>query len=404
VADTVLAYKRYSIKFDFIGICLTAPENVKYKYTLEGFETEWNQADARTKTISYPKLEDGHYTFKLLSCNNDGIWNSEAVKYSFTIQRPVWKSPWFFVLTGFILAASVVLVIRWRTQSLVRLSMRLEKMVDEKTWLLKKEKENVEKINAIVEEQNRDITDSIHYAKRIQEAMLPSRLQILEKADAFILYKPRDIVSGDFYWFLEMNDSFIIAVVDCTGHGVPGAFMSLIGSTLLNNIITDHGEKKPASILEMLNKRIIESLHQGDQASTKDGMEVALCRISLDFKKLAFAGAGRPLYLVRKGELVEYSGSIYSVGGAQEVHRTSYFEHEVELQKGDMLYLFSDGFADQFGGDRNRKFSTRALKDLLVQIASQEPSEQEKALDRAITGWKRDYMQIDDILVMGIKI
>ncbi|HEY6161728.1 MAG TPA: two-component regulator propeller domain-containing protein [Bacteroidia bacterium] len=404
VNDTILPYKKYSIKFDFLGICLSAPENVKYKYMLDGFESEWNQVDSRSRIATYPKLEEGHYTFRLLSCNNDGIWNSEPVTFSFTIKRPVWKSPWFFIFTGLVLTSLVYFLIRWRTRSLVRLSMRLERMVDEKTWLLKKEKENVEKINAIVEEQNRDITDSIHYAKRIQEAMLPSRKLILEKTNAFILYKPRDIVSGDFYWYSEKGNSQLIAVVDCTGHGVPGAFMSLIGSTLLNNIVKDHAETRPSFVMERLNSAIINSLHQDDQYSTKDGMEVALCSLDLAAKKLVFAGAGRPMYLVRNKTLTEFEGSIYSAGGAQEIHETPYEEHEVQLQPGDMIYIFSDGYADQFGGEKNRKFSTRALKELLVQVSVLAPNEQEKALDEAIMNWKKDNMQIDDILVLGIKI
>ena len=405
VSDTVLSYKNYSIRFDFLGVCLTNPENVRYRYILEGFDPEWVEVDARVRTANYPKLEDGKYTFKLLARNNDGIWNAMPVTYTFTISKPIWKSIWFFAILTIILGVSIFLFIKWRTRSLVKLSMRLERMVDEKTYLLKKEKENVEQINAVVEEQNRDITDSIVYAKKIQEAMLPSQLDVLSKINAFIFYQPRDIVSGDFYWYYDTPDSLIIAVMDCTGHGVPGAFMSVIGSTLLNKIVKDANLTKPSLILESLNTNIIESLHQNvDQYSARDGMEAAICSLDLKNKKVRFGGAGRPMYLVRKGELLEFHGSIYSAGGAQEIHETSYHDHEVQLFEGDMIYMFTDGYSDQFGGDKNRKFSSKNLKNLFIRISTQDIDVQEKMIRDTIIEWKGDTMQIDDMLVMGIKI
>lgn len=404
-ADTVMPYRSHSVKFDFVGISLTEPGEVRYRYILEGFETDWNEVDASVTSVSYPKLEDGKYTFKLLARNNDGVWNSTPVSYSFSISKPVWKQWWFFLLAFAVTAVAVFLIIRWRTNSLVRLSLRLERMVDEKTLLLKKEKENVEKINEVVEEQNRDITDSINYALKIQEAMLPSKKEILEKINAFIFYAPRDIVSGDFYWYSETKDSLIIAAVDCTGHGVPGAFMSLIGSTLLSKIVNDYGQTKPAEILKLLNRNVTESLHQNTgHYSSKDGMEMALCSFDLKRMKMVFAGAGRPLVFVRDGELVEYQGSIFSVGGAQDVDMVFYQEKEIDIRKGDMIYLFTDGYPDQFGGEKNRKFSTKRLKELLVGVSQMDISEQEWAMKVALEEWKGDTMQIDDILVMGIKI
>jgi ligand-binding sensor domain-containing protein/serine phosphatase RsbU (regulator of sigma subunit) len=403
--DTILPAGNYALKFDYLGVSQTHPENIRYRYMLEGFETEWNNVNAQNRTAVYPKLGDGEYTFKLQACNNEGIWNARPVVFNFKIRKYFWKTAWFFLLASAMLFALLLLLIQWRTRNLQRQSAHLERLVSKKTEQLKKEKERVEKINHIIEAQNTDITDSINYAKRIQEAMLPSRKEIHDNLNCFVFYKPRDIVSGDFYWYSELSGARIVAAVDCTGHGVPGAFMSLIGSTLLKNIITESGQGSPAGILEMLNKKIIESLHQiNSNFTSNDGMEIVLCNIQPDGRKVVFAGANRPLYLVRKGELREYGGSSFPIGGLAEAYTATYTAHSIDTEPGDMLYLTTDGFADQFGGGKNRKFSSKRMKELFSRIASLPVESQEEAISVEFENWKGEGMQIDDILVMGIQL
>ncbi|MEO1653263.1 MAG: SpoIIE family protein phosphatase, partial [Bacteroidota bacterium] len=213
-----------------------------------------------------------------------------------------------------------------------------------------------------LEKKNKDITSSIEYAQRIQEAILPGD-KLIGKGfvEHFVLYIPKDIVSGDFYWFADKNEHALIAAVDCTGHGVPGAFMSIIGYSNLNKIVIEQGLTDPASILKKLDQEVTEVLKQQETDSrSRDGMDLALCSLNIYEKKMKFAGAYRPLYLIREGELQEYKGSPFPIGGNFKYKRKKVFKsHEIHLHKGDSLYIFSDGFVDQFGGPENRKYMTK---------------------------------------------
>lgn len=256
-----------------------------------------------------------------------------------------------------------------------------------------------------IEEQKSNIEDSIHYAKRIQTAILPTSKQIYESfKDHFVLYKPKDIVSGDFYWSARKGNKDIFVVADCTGHGVPGAFMSMIGNTLLNKIVNTNNITKPNEVLDNLRDEVIKSLNQkGSDHESKDGMDVVYC--SIDQKKMTvdFAGANNPLFLVRNGELHIYKGDKQPVGYFIAGIRP-FTNHHIKVQKGDQIYLFTDGYQDQFGGDHDRKFMTKNFKALLTDIADNDSSEQKEKLDNTIENWMVNSRQIDDILVVGIKI
>lgn len=256
-----------------------------------------------------------------------------------------------------------------------------------------------------IEEQKSNIEDSIHYAKRIQTAILPTSKQIYESfKDHFVLYKPKDIVSGDFYWSAKKGNKDIFVVADCTGHGVPGAFMSMIGNTLLNKIVNTNNITKPNEVLDNLRDEVIKSLNQkGSDHESKDGMDVVYC--SIDMKKMTadFAGANNPLFLVRDGELHIYKGDKQPVGYFIAGIRPFTNRH-IKLKKGDQIYLFTDGYQDQFGGDHDRKFMTKNFKTLLTDIADNDSSEQKEKLDNTIENWMVNSRQIDDILVVGIKI
>jgi serine phosphatase RsbU (regulator of sigma subunit) len=266
--------------------------------------------------------------------------------------------------------------------------------------ILEKQKEEIHQKNIL-------ITDSIDYAKTIQEAILPDDEKLSNYIpDHFILYKPKAIVSGDFYWVGEKGTKIICAVADCTGHGVPGAFMSLLGHNILENVIQRDISVDPGSILTALNKEIVTRFSKGKERETvKHGMDIALISIDSTSQQLEYAGAKNPLYLVRENTLMEVKADRLSTGVVSKDHsEVKYTNHNETLQKGDVLYLFSDGFPDQKGGPDKKKFFYQPFKDLLVSVHQLPVEEQQRRLDTAITNWIGDGEQVDDILVMGIKI
>ncbi len=261
----------------------------------------------------------------------------------------------------------------------------------------------LEETKKIIEEKNKDILDSIRYARRIQEAIMPDKeLLNIYFPEAFIFYQPKDIVSGDFYWFLEKYHKFFIAAVDCTGHGVPGAFMSVIGSNLLNQILNEYSILEPEAILDHLNFRVQTALKQDQNAETKDGMDIAFCSIDQENDLLQYAGANRPLWLVRNGELIKYEADKIPIGGGQFGDH-SYKGNTISLQNGDLIYIFTDGFVDQFGGGQNKKYTSKRFAELILEICNQPLKTQFELIQKSFLDWKGKEEQTDDVLVIGIK-
>jgi ligand-binding sensor domain-containing protein/serine phosphatase RsbU (regulator of sigma subunit) len=396
-------YDDYSVKVDYIAISFTDPAKVNFKYRLLGQDTIWRYTNS--KSMEFPKLNDGEYTFELLAANSDNVWNSKPAKISFVVKPPYWKRAWFYSSVLLLTVSLSYSVTRYRTKSLVEAKQLLEQKVNEKTALLQKEKAIVEKIKGQLEIKNKNVTDSINYAQRIQESILPSKASITAAFEkSFIYYKPRDIVSGDFYWFCETPDDYLIAAVDCTGHGVPGAFMSLVGSTLLNELVSNKKITTPSFILSKLNSSIIKVLRQkADYNSSHDGMDMAICSISKRKDKIKFSGALRPMYHVRNKVLTELKGNPYFIGGHYENLNKSFVDEEIDIRPGDSIYIFSDGFVDQFGGENMKKFSTKRFKSLLTAISEKPGDQQMEWLDEAFNQWKGKEEQVDDVLVIGIK-
>lgn len=266
---------------------------------------------------------------------------------------------------------------------------------------LRMEKEIRDK-NAIIEQKNKDITDSINYAKKIQQAILSDINEIKNHLpNSFILFKPKDIVSGDFYWFSHCDNVTFIAAADCTGHGVPGGFMSMIGNTFLNEVVNEKKIMRPDQILNELREKVIHGLRQkGDLLESKDGMDISLCAINGN--QLLFAGANNPLWLIRENEIKEFAADKQPIGIYP--NPSPFTLHTEQLQKGDALYLFSDGYPDQFGGPKTKKFGYRNFRELLISIQDKSMDEQKKIVDEIIEKWKGNLDQVDDILVIGIKI
>ena len=253
--------------------------------------------------------------------------------------------------------------------------------------------------------EQKKITESITYASKIQAAVLPpADLIRLYFPDHFIFFQPRDIVSGDFYWFSVSKNRIYFAAVDCTGHGVPGAFMSMLGFTMLNQIVSANEDLTAAEILNQLRDDVKEALHQkGSMSEPHDGMDLALCIYNTSEFTLQYSGARNPLYLIRSGELIQYSGDLMPIGHAGKFESRSFTNHIIQLQKEDLVYLFSDGFTDQFGGDHGQKFKRSLFKQTLLAIHKEGLDKQEILLKETLDSWKLDYEQVDDILVLGVR-
>jgi PAS domain S-box-containing protein len=255
-----------------------------------------------------------------------------------------------------------------------------------------------------IQNKNKKITESINYAKRIQTAILPNN-RVINRAlpDSFILYKPRDVVSGDFPWFVQIKDDIFIAAVDCTGHGVPGALLSLIGYFLLNDIVRSRKITEPGKILDLLDEGVTTTLRQDEDATTKDGMDIALCKINMAAGVVEYAGAHRPMYIMKNGVMDEVKGNKFPIGGGIYKNQTNFTNTRVELQKGDSIYFSSDGFPDQFGGPEGRKFGPKRTREIIERVHKQPMKEAMEVFDAEWEGWRGETKQTDDVLLIGIK-
>jgi serine phosphatase RsbU (regulator of sigma subunit) len=258
-------------------------------------------------------------------------------------------------------------------------------------------------INDILDEKNHDIMSNITYAKKIQDALLPADKNMKETLhDSFNLYYPKDLVSGDFYWIHSDKNDIYFAAVDCTGHGVSGAFMSIIGLTLLDEVIVKQGIKELDKVLNTMREYIITSLHQtGEAGETRDGMDIAICKLSGN--KIEFAGAHNPLIIIRNNELIEIKGDAQPIG-FYTGEKAPFTKHEYLLEKGDMIYVFSDGFQDQFGGPKGKKYMAGKFKKLLLRINEQSSADQYQSLADEFQSWKGDHEQVDDVCVIGVRV
>lgn len=553
----VLPAKTQRIEIKFTGLSFTSPKNVKLKYMLVGFDTSWVSAEGRREAF-YTSLPPKNYEFKVISSNNDGIWNHDAATLKFTQLQFFYTTWWFILLIIILLIGIISLIFYIRSREVIRRNNELEKMVHtrtaeieqknieitlqseqlqivnselEKLSLVARETDNsivicdekgniewvndgftklfgyqleefikekgtnlinasyneninllfahcinlkesityttfnstkngqniwvqttltpildesknisrliaidtditklklaeqeityqkeeilaqsekLEKTNQELESKNGQIIDSINYAKLIQEALLPSKKHIKERFnDYFILFRPRDIVSGDFYWFIEKNNYIYLAVADCTGHGVPGAFMTMIGNTMLNEIVAHNQTPLPSEILTELNEKIKFSLNQADNSVTKgDGMDISLCCFKPDDNKLQISCANHTVLVITKNdEVKELSEGGLTIGRLFKTKTDKTFkDFTLELNEIKNIYLFSDGFSDQFGGSNFKKFGSERLKQLLIKNHSIPMDEQLLVLNKELDSWQGNRKQIDDITVVGLKL
>jgi ligand-binding sensor domain-containing protein/serine phosphatase RsbU (regulator of sigma subunit) len=388
--------KRYNIVVNYVGINLKDPDKVYYETILENYDNKWSEMTTQREARYAPS--DGRYHFQMRSVNEDGLSHEVPISFELLIKKPFWRT-WWFILSFVALASGlVILIVREREKAHRKIQTYLEKELEARTSVVLKQKDKIEL-------QNLEITDSINYAKRIQTSILPDFTKLSETfKEAFLLFRPRDIVSGDFYWFDKFSeDKFMLICADSTGHGVPGAFMSMIGSTLLQDIVTRQRITKPSEILKMLDTQIFSTLNQNVELGvSNDGMDMVVCEINTKKRHIRFASAMRPVILVLDGEPLYVRGNRSSVGGESVIEKF-FDDQEYYLNEGDSIYLFSDGLPDQFGGTAGRKMKISRLKKLIEDVASLPLSGQKEVISKFFDEWKGDYDQVDDILLIGVR-
>jgi serine phosphatase RsbU (regulator of sigma subunit) len=424
-------YKNNALKFIILSPFYAKPDGVEYQYYIEGLIDKWSNWSNNT-IIDLPYIPYGHYKLFVRARNILGKI-SEPQSISFKINKPFWLQWWFISIEVILIFLLIVIIIRMREAKLRRDKEILEQKVKERTQTIEEQKEEIEaqrdalaiqneeilqqkeEIEAQRDEieaqrdrivkQNEEIKASIYYAQRIQSAVMPSK-ELLDKwlKEYFILFKPRDIVSGDFYWATQKDGKIIVAAADCTGHGVPGAFMSMLGISFLNEIVGNGDIIQANIILEELRTYIKNTLFQtGKENEQKDGMDMSLCIFDFKNNILQFAGAYNPVYYITEGELTEIKGDKMPIG-IYVADEKSFENKEIKIKKNDVIYICSDGYEDQFGGTEGRKFMAKSFKKLLLEIHKKPMEDQKEILNSRFEEWKGSYPQIDDVLLIGIRV
>ncbi len=399
-----IRYQRNTmIQVDYAALEYTYPVANTYRIFLDGHDDDW-RAVSRENKVNFSNLSPGTYTLKVIGANNDGVLNNEPTELIIHVEPPLWMSSYayaFYIIFGILLIQTLI---NYRIRNYRKAYRALnEKAVDKKK--IEVQKESLTRIH-------QSLTDSISYAKRIQEAMIPSEEMVRKNLpDSFIYFRPKDIVSGDFYWTYCTDGKMFFAAVDCTGHGVPGAFMSIIGYDLLKNIVEIQGEHCTANILNRLSKEVALTFQKngkdGDlnKQSIADGMDISLIMLDKTNNTLQFSGAMSPLYLVRDNEIMTFKGDRFPIGYSDDTKTLSYSKQEIDVYPEDVLYLFSDGFADQFGGSEGKKFKYRRFRHLLLNIHKLPIEDQKAILHQKLEEWMgTEYEQVDDILIMGYRL
>lgn len=394
---------------EFAALDFLSPHKNMYAYRLEGFNNKWIYVDAEHRSVSYTNLNPGTYTFHVIASNGDGVWNNEGTSLTIIINPPFYLTWWFRILVAVGILGFFLAFYLWRTRSIRLRNMQLKEEVEYQTKKLRDINEELQLTAEELALQNtksrqlyEELTQSLEAAKVIQHAILPNKA-LLEKnlGKIDILFRPKDVVSGDFYWYNKVGDKDVIAVVDCTGHGVAGAFMTFVGYEILNQISRHHPESDPGKFLSELNQEILRSTTHY-QNGNQIGMDVSMCAIDWQRGTLHFAGANNPLYIVRRGEILIFKGDKQGIGGKQKTENYVFKTHQIELEPGDQLYLFSDGYADQLGGEYgDMKFLYSRFRDLLLEISAADTQKRLQIIAEKFDGWKMQQEQLDDVLVIG---
>ena len=428
---------------EFASLDFSIPQKNKYEYIMEGFDNDWSSIGTR-RFATYTNLPKGKYTFRVRATNCDDLWSDSVASIKIEILPPYWNTLWFKMLVLLFILSTIFVYIRLRIRKLKEDKDILEATVKERTIQLKEANEELnlqnEQISAqrdhlqifideltqkneeilaqrdeiheqsvLIEKKNINITASIAYAENIQHSILPefSLIQNLFP-DSFVLFKPKDVVSGDFYWLYETSEKVFFAVIDCTGHGVPGALMSVMGYAFLRKAIHESRNLSPADILTYLSIEIYSTLRKSKNANIKDGMDLALCALHKQTLMLEYAGAHNPILILRDNKIVKIKADNHPIGDPFTTTFTGFKNNSYQLFKNDILYLFTDGLVDQFGGPKGRKYSFKQFEQLVITNSSIPLLEQKEKIEKSIENWRTNYLKVfdqtDDITLLGLRI
>lgn len=443
-----LDYDQNFLSFDFTSVDYLIPEKNLYAFKMEGLNDDWiNLGNEHNATFT--NLYPGTYTLKVKATNNDGVWNDKGVSIQIVIKPPFWLTKAFYITVLIMLISAIIIFVKWREGKIRKEKSELEIKIRERTFDLVKERDKIINLNSelsirteevesqkkLVERKNREMLDSIEYAVRIQKALLPSSDFISNQVDSsFIYFKPKDIVSGDFYWsslaHINKEPIFYLLTGDCTGHGVPGAFMSLLNISYINEAVSEKNLFDTGLILDFIRAQLIKNLSRTDKNITSvDGMDCAFFSINKYNLVMNYSSANNPVWIVREYDRTESNHEIKNMvvlnkhiarNGKYYVlfegiidkmpvgkitdDISSFNSYNVQLQKGDSLYTFTDGIPDQFGGPRGKKFKYRQMEEMIIENSYQPMNLQMEIYKERIESWMGSYQQLDDILFIGIKI
>lgn len=402
--DLKLDYTHNSIQFTLNTDNIAEQKHMNYSYKLIGYDKDWTQLFSSNE-ITYRNLPDGDYSLVIKASLSNDFSSSKEFAYHFSVTPPFWKTTMFYVFIFLIAATLLYFFVINREKRLKREKLKLELEVKARTFEIENKKKEIELQNVLIQGINNDLTDSIKYAKRIQQTILPN-INVLKNyfSDSFVFYKPRNIVSGDYYWIKELNGLVYVAVVDCTGHGVPGAFMSLISSSILNESIDENiSHHSPAKMLEFLRREINIRLSQNASDQINDGLDISLICYNKDKGTIEYVNANRPLYIISNDELITLTSENVNIGGYADFDSVIPTK-TLSIKKDDLLFLFTDGITDQFGGERNKKYNPARLRQFLLMNNHLTLPELKEKLVKEIAEWQGSYEQTDDILLMGLKV
>ncbi len=407
-----LDFSENSLRFNFSAPVYVSKGKPLYRFFLKGFDkdtSDWTELTYK----DYTNIPSGKYCFTVEAKNEFGMYLKKS-SFDFQILIPVYRRWWTLIIYAFLLFGIIRIYMNWRIKAIKKERKVLEDTVKERTEEIEQSKEEIETQRDELFKQKQEIVDSINYAQRIQAAVLPSEELLNETLkNFFVFYKPRNIVSGDFYWAKKIKNFSFVVAADCTGHGVPGAFMSMLGSSFLNEIVSSRTLDSASNILNRLRLKVKKSLHQkGEEGEQKDGMDISLLIIDWDTFELQFAGAYNSLYIIRKNVVETNKEETYEViklkADRQPIgiylHEKDFTNHSFQLKKEDTIYALSDGYVDQFGGDLGGKFKSGRFENMLLSFQDKSLEEQKHIINRTFTKWKRDIEQVDDVLIIGIKI
>lgn len=403
-----LPYSHNDLTVEYAAPFFQQNNKMLFSYRLVGRDSSWSDWSGETK-IAFIDLPEQKYTFMVRALNQYGKVSLPA-SFAFTINPPWYRTSLIYFLYLICFCLIIVIATKFNSRRLLRKNANLEEIISLRTNEIVEKNHHLEKQNIEIRHQKQEITDSINYAKRIQQTILPDVSQITAALPkSFVLYQPKDIVSGDFYFFYNHVHEFsternlIIGAADCTGHGVPGAMVSVVCSNALNRSVKEYGLCDPGKILDKVRELVLDSFGKS-HGSVKDGMDISMCVLNLDTKILNWSGANNPLWIVRedKNEIEEYKADKQPIGLSDRL--APFTTHCIELNVGDQFYVFTDGYVDQFGGEQGKKFKSANLKKLLLSLRGYNSEAQKEALLNEFIQWKGDLEQVDDLCLIGVRM